>query len=122
MTTLVKIRPVRTTRDYEWALERIDELIDAAPGSTEYDELDILGTLVAEYEEEHYPIPSLDPIDTIKAMLEMRGMRPQDLANILGSKSIASELLNRKRKLELNHIRKINEKLKIPIELLTKEY
>ena len=101
------IKPIRTEADYELALREIDRLWGAAVGSPEGDKLDVLVTLVEAYEEKHYPIPPPDPIEAILHYLESQGLSPRDLEPFIGSGSRVSEVLNRKRPLSLNMIRKL---------------
>ncbi|MBP3193332.1 helix-turn-helix domain-containing protein [Natronogracilivirga saccharolytica] len=117
----MQIRPIHTDEDYKKALSRIEVLFDARPGSPEADELEILGILVDEYERKHFPIDAPDPIEAITFRMEQLGLTQNDLANILGSRSRASEILSGKRSLSLNQIRLINKKLGIPVEVLIRE-
>ncbi len=116
------IKPIRTENDYQQALIRLEVIFDAEYGSPEGDELEILGMLIEKYENEHYPIPLPDPIEAIKFKMEELGYKQADLANVVGLKSRASEILNKKRKLTLEMIRQINEHLKIPMEVLVQAY
>lgn len=122
MNETITIKPIQSKADYQAALQRIDKIIDAKEGSLDYDELDILSYLIEQYEAETVNIPEADPITIIEVIMNERGLIQQDLANLIGSKGIASELMNRKRKLSLNHIRKINKAWKIPVEVLVSEY
>lgn len=117
----MQIRPIHTDEDYKKALSRIEVLFDARPGSPEADELEILGVLVDEYERKHFPIDEPDPLEAITFRMEQLGLTQNDLANILGSRSRASEILSGKRSLSLNQIRLINKKLGIPVEVLVRE-
>ena len=118
----MEIKVIRTENDYQQSLKRLELIFDAEFGSPEGDELEILGMLIEKYENEHYPIPLPDPIEAIKFRMEELGYKQGDLATIVGLKSRASEILNKKRKLTLEMIRKINEHLKIPIEVLVQAY
>ncbi len=114
------IRPIRTEKDYDIVISRIDELlvIDPRKGTEEYDELDVLSTLVEKYEDENYPIPAPDPIEAIKYMMEERGLKQKDLGKMIGSKSRISEILNRKREMTKKVIKILHENLGIPYEVL----
>ncbi|MES2836686.1 MAG: helix-turn-helix domain-containing protein [Bacteroidota bacterium] len=114
------IKPVRTKADYKAALARIEELIVSNPkkGTAAYDELDIIGTLVAAYEEIHYPITAPDPVEAVKYAMEEEGLKPKDLATYFGSKGNVSEFFNRKRSLSIKTIKALHSKLKIPYEIL----
>lgn len=116
----MKLKPIRTKKDYKEALKRIDELIATNPkeGTMVFDELDILGTLVVAYEEVHYPIEAPDPVEAVKLIMEERGMKGKDLIPFFGSKGIVSEFLNRKRGLSLRTIRALHLNLGIPYEVL----
>lgn len=118
----MEIRPIKTEKDYESALERINILFDAKPNTNEGDELDILVTLIEKYEQIHYPIPEPDPIEAIKFMMEQNGLTDADLGIILNSRSRVSEIFKRKRALTITQIRVLNEKLHIPAATLIKEY
>ena len=118
----MNIKPIRTEDDYNQALARLELIFDAEFGSPEGDELEILGMLIEKYENEHYPIPLPDPIEAIKFRMEQMGYTQSDLAKVVGLKSRASEILNKKRKLTLEMIRKINEHLKISMEVLVQAY
>ncbi len=84
--------------------------------------MEILGILIDNYENEHFPIGMPDPIEAIKFRMEQMGMKQKELAEIIGFKSRVSEILNRKRKLTLEMIRKLNEALSIPTEVLVQKY
>jgi HTH-type transcriptional regulator/antitoxin HigA len=117
----MQIQPIHTEDDYQKALDRIEEIFDAKPGSTEGDELEILGILVDEYEKKHFPIEAPKPVEAIKFRMDQLGMQQKDLAKVLGSKSRASEILSGKRSLSLRHIKLLYKKLGIPAEVLIQE-
>jgi HTH-type transcriptional regulator/antitoxin HigA len=112
------IHPVRSIDDYNNALLRIDELMDAKPGSVAGDELDVLATLVGAYEENHFPIESPDPVAAILFRMEQMGIDRKGLEPFLGGRSRVSEVLNRKRNLSMGQIRRLHEGLNIPLENL----
>jgi HTH-type transcriptional regulator/antitoxin HigA len=116
------IKPIRNEKDYQHALARLEEIFDARKGSKEGDELEVLSILVDNYENAYFPIGMPDPIEAIKYRMEQMGMQQKDLAEAMGFKSRVSEVLNRKRKLTLEMIRKLNEILKIPTEILVQKY
>jgi HTH-type transcriptional regulator/antitoxin HigA len=118
----MEIKPIKTEKDYNQALERLETIFDAKPGSVEGDELEVLGILIDKYENEHFPIGLPDPIEAIKFRMEQMGYNQNDLANIVGLKSRASEILNRKRKLSLEMIRQLHERLNIPTDVLIQTY
>jgi HTH-type transcriptional regulator/antitoxin HigA len=117
-----EIKPIRTETDYEAVLAEIEQLFEALPGTPEGDRLEILTTLVEAYEEKHYPIPLPDPIEAIYYYLESRGLSRRDLEPYLGSRARVSEVLNRKRPLSLEMIRRLNNGLRIPAEVLIQPY
>ena len=118
----MKIKPIKNKKDYEQAMERLEVIFDAKKGSEQGDELEILGMLVERYENEKFPINFPDPIEAIKFRMEQLGYNQTDLANVVGLKSRASEILNRKRKLSLEMIRQIHSSLNIPTEVLIQAY
>ncbi len=118
----MKIAPIRNNKDYQNALKRLEEIFDAKKGTEQGDELEILSILIDKYENEKFPIDLPDPIEAIKFRMEQMGMKPKDLAKVVGYKSRVSEILNKKRKLSLNMIRKIHETLLIPTEVLVQDY
>ena len=116
------IKPIRTKKDYQQALSRLELIFDSRKGAPESDELEILGMLVDKYENENFPIGFPDPVEAIKFRMEQLGYNQTDLANVVGLKSRASEILNRKRKLSLEMIRQIHDSLHIPTEVLIQAY
>ena len=118
----MEIKPIKNQNDYNQALERLEVIFDAKMGTPEGDELEVLGILIDQYENELFPIGLPDPIEAIKFRMEQMGYNQKDLADILGLKSRASEILNRKRKLSLKMIRQLHEKLHIPTDVLIQAY
>ena len=118
----MNIKPIKNEKDYNTALERLQAIFDARTGTPEGDELEILSILIDQYENTVSPIEMPDPIEAIKFRMEQMGMKQKDLANIIGLKSRASEVLNKKRKLTLEMIRRLNLALRIPTEVLVQEY
>jgi HTH-type transcriptional regulator / antitoxin HigA len=113
---------IRNEKDYQRALKRLEAIFDAKQGTKESDEVELLALLIEHYENIYYPIGEPDPIDAIRFRLDQMGYRQADLVKILGSKSRVSEILNRKRKLTLEMMRKINEVLGVPMDTLVKDY
>ena len=109
-------------KDYQAAMDRLEVIFDAKPGSPEGDELEVLGILIDKYEQEHYPIGYPDPIEAIKFRMEQLGYSQSDLAKVVGLKSRASEILNKKRKLTLEMIRQLHQALGIPTDVLIQSY
>lgn len=118
----MEIRPIRTQIDYQKALREIELLFDAAENTVECDRLDILSTLVEAYEKTHFPIELPDPIEAIHYYMDTRGLSRRDLEPCLGSRARVSEVLSRKRTLTLEMIRKLNQELNIPAEILIQPY
>lgn len=118
----MNVKPIKTKKDYEQALGRLEIIFGAKKGTKEGDELEILGILVNQYEKEHFPIDLPDPVEAIKFRMEQLGYTQNDLAKVVGLKSRASEILNRKRKLSLDMIRQLHEKLNIPTDVLIQAY
>ena len=112
------IKPIKTEKDYQESLKRLDIIFDAKKGTSEGDELEILSILIDKYENEKFPIGFPDPIEAIKFRMEQMGYNQNDLAKVVGLKSRASEILNKKRKLTLEMIRQLHDNLKIPTEVL----
>ena len=115
------IRPVRTEADHKAALARIDELMDAQPGTPEADELDVLATLVERYEEHQFPIGIPDPVQAILFRMEQADLSRRDLEPLLGGRAKVSEVLSGKRPLTLTMIRALTTQLGIPAEILLQE-
>jgi HTH-type transcriptional regulator / antitoxin HigA len=119
----MNIKPIRTEADYEAACKRIDEIFQAEPGTPEEEELDILATLVDAYEEKHFPIGKPHPIKAIKIQMENLGVSRKDLMEHLGKSSgRVSDILNARRHLTLDDIRKLSALLNIPVEVLSQDY
>ena len=118
----MEVSLIKNEKDYHKALRRIDELIDCEENSIEEEELKIISLLVWDYEEKHYPIGKLEPIQAIKLRMDELNLRPKDLVASIGDKSRVSEILSKKRKLTLRMIRNLNKQLGIPLEILVQEY
>lgn len=116
------IRPIRSEQDYEQALQEIEAIFEAAPGTPAGDRLEVLVTLVEAYEDKHYAIPLPDPVEAILYHMERLGLTRRDLEAYLGSRPRVSEILNRKRSLTLRMIRNLHAGLGISTEVLTQEY
>jgi HTH-type transcriptional regulator/antitoxin HigA len=116
------IKPIKTEKEYEAALEEIERLFDADPGSPSGDRLEVLVTLVEAYEDIHYPIPLPDPIEAILYYMESRSLTRADLEKYIGSRARVSEILNRKRPLTLSMIQRLHEGLGISAEVLVQPY
>ena len=109
--------------EYEKALDRLEVIFDSTKRDSTFKEAQLLAMLIEKYElEVEPPFPDPDPIEVIKFKMEQNNMRSKDLAEIVGGKSKASEILNKKRRLTLKMIRQINKHLGIPAEILIGEY
>ena len=109
---------IKTEAEYEAALARVAELMDAQPGSLDEQELELFALLVEQYEQEHFPIAPPDPVEAILFRMEQEGLTRKDLAAYIGSPSKVSEVLNRKRPLSLSMIRALHRGLGIPADIL----
>ena len=118
------IRPIRNEADYDWALAEIEQYFDnePAPGTPAADRFEVLADLIEAYEARHWPIGPADPVEVIKYRMELGGFQAKDLAEVLGSKSRASEILNRKRAITLDMARKLHDAWGIPAEVLIRPY
>jgi len=118
----MNITPIKSGSDYQKALKRLEVIFDAEIGTPESDEADVLGLLIDEYEKKHYPIETPDPIEAIKIRMEEMQLKQIDLADEFGGKNRVSEILNRKRKLTVDMIRKLTIKLNLSPGLLINDY
>jgi HTH-type transcriptional regulator/antitoxin HigA len=118
----MNISPIKNEADYRNALTRLEVIFDAPIGTPEGDEADLLGLMVDDYEKKHYPILAPDPIEAIKIRMEEMHLKQIDLINEIGGKSRVSEILNRKRRLTVDMIRKLNKRLNLSPELLISDY
>lgn len=115
------IRPIKSEADHKGALNEVERLWDAAPGSPEHDRLDVLVTLIEAYEEKHHPIDPPDPVDAILFRMEQLGLSRHDLEKFIGPRGRVSEILNRTRTLTLPMIRRLHQGLGIPAAVLIQE-
>ncbi len=118
----MNIKPIKSEQDYKRALARLEVIFDAPADTPEGDEAEILALLIENYENEHHFIEAPDPIEAIKIRLEEMNLRQADLVGVIGGKSRVSEVLNRKRKLSVEMIRKLSVKLKLPAALLVQDF
>ncbi|XCF07504.1 helix-turn-helix domain-containing protein [Tamlana crocina] len=118
----MEITPIRNEKDYQKALERLEVIFDAKRGTKEGDELEILSVLIDNFESDKFPIEMPDPISAINFRMEQMGLKQKDLVEYIGFKSRVSEIMNKKRKLTLEMIRKLSHNLRIPTEILIQEY
>ena len=118
----MNIKLIKTESDFQQALKRLEAIFDAAIGTPDSDEADVLGLMIDDYEKKHYPIELPDPIEAIKIRMEEMQLKQIDLINEIGGKSRVSEILNRKRKLTVDMIRKLTAKLNLSPGLLINDY
>ena len=118
---VMQIRPIRSEKDHDEALARIDELMGAKAGSREGDELDVLVTLVCAYEEKRFPMDVPDPVTAIRFRMKQQGLTRKDLEPMIGSRARVSEVLSGKRRLTLPMIRRVRDGLGISADLLVGE-
>jgi len=112
------IHPIRSKKDYEHAVARIGQLIGAVSETPEGEELDVLATLVDAYEAKHYAIDAPDPVVAIQFRMEQQGLTRKDLEPLIGSRARVSEILNRKRNLTLEMVRRLKFNLGISADSL----
>jgi HTH-type transcriptional regulator / antitoxin HigA len=120
MKSKLEVKPIRNERDLYEALEQMNKLFDATPGTAEGDTLEILMALVENYEARNHPIPPPTAIEAIKFRMEQSDMQPKDLVPYLGTKSRVSEVLSGKRSLTLAMIRRLSDGLGIPVASLVR--
>jgi HTH-type transcriptional regulator/antitoxin HigA len=118
----MQIKPIKTEQDYEAAMKRLETIFDAQPGTANGDELEILSVLIDNYEHTNFPIDLPDPIEAIKFRMEQMNYSNKELAEVIGFKGRVSEILNKKRKLSINMIRRLNQYMQIPTDVLVQEY
>lgn len=113
-----ELKPIRTEADYEQALAELERLWGAKSGTAAGDRLDVLATLIDAYEARHHPIDPPDPIEAIRFRMEQQGLSRKDLEPLLGSRGRVAEVLNRKRGLSIEMIRRLHATLDISAEVL----
>jgi HTH-type transcriptional regulator / antitoxin HigA len=118
LNSMIEVKPIRKPADHERALKQMKKLWGAKPGTSEADTLDVLATLIDQYEAKQFPIGTPDPIDAIKFRMEQQGLTRKDLEGIIGSRGRIAEVLSGKRELSLSMIRRLHEELDIPADVL----
>ena len=116
------VKPIKTKRDYQAALKRVEQLWHAAAGSIAADALDILSLIIADYETRHFPIADPDPIQFLEYVIESRGLTRKDLEAYIGSRARVAEVMNRSRALTLEMIRRLSDGLGLPADVLVQRY
>lgn len=119
---IMKLKPIKTEKNYKDALKRLEIIFDAPIDSKEGDEAEILSLLIENYENEHYPIEAPDPIEAIKIRMEELNMQQKDLIGVIGGKSRVSEILNKKKRLTVDMIRELEQLLQISASVLVGKY
>ncbi len=118
----MNVRPLRTRREHQLALKEVEALWNAPEGSPAADRLEILTLLIEAYELEHYPISDPEPIDFLLHVMEAQELSRKDLEPFIGSRARVAEVLNRVRPLTLVMIRRLSAGLKIPADVLVRDY
>ena len=113
---------IKTEKQYNQALERLNEIFDAKPNSKKGQEAELLTLLIENYEDQHHTIETPDPIVAVRIRMEELQLKQKDLIGVVGSKGIVSEVLNRKRRLTVKMIRNLSERLKITPNVLIQDY
>ena len=112
------MKPIRTKADYKNALAELERFWGAKSGTPKGDRLDVLATLIEAYETRHYPMDPPDPIEAIRFRMEQQGLTRKDLEPLLGTRARVAEIMNRRRSLSIDMIRRLHEQLGISAEVL----
>ena len=118
----MQLKIIKTKKNYPDALSRFEEIFQAKTGTKDSEEADVLALLIKEYEDKNFLVQAPDPLEAIKYRMQQQGLTNNDLAQILGFKSRVTDLFNKHRKLNLGMVRKLHNKLNIPLETLIREY
>lgn len=121
-TGKMNIKPIKNEQDYNSALKRLELIFDAEDGTEQSDEAEVLAVLIDEYENQYYPIDAPDPIEAIKIRMEELNLKQKDLVGLIGGKSRVSEILNKRKKLTVEMIRRIEDNLQISASVLVRKY
>ena len=122
MAAILDFQEIKTEKAYKMAVNRLESIVDAPIGTLEAEEADELATLIEAYEEQHFPIGLPHPIEAIKIRMDELGLKNKDLVDIIGYDSRVSEILTGKRKLTLDMIRGLHQKLSLPLDVLVQDY
>ncbi len=114
------IKAIKTEKDYNAALSRLENIFDSMPGTKTGDEAEVIMILISDYERIHYPIEAPTPVEAIKFRMEQMNLQQKDLAKYFGSTSRVSEILNGKRALTIDMIAALHHGLGIPLASLIK--
>ena len=118
----MEIKLIKTEEDYRSALNRLEIIFDAPIDTEDGNEAEILSMLIENYENKYYQIEAPDPIEAIKIRMKEMDLKQKDLIGIIGGKSAVSEVLNKKKKLTVEMIRALENKLHISASVLIKNY
>lgn len=120
----IVIRPICSEADYEAALAEVEQLMGKIkPDTPDGNKFDLLVTLVEAYEDQHYPMgETSDPISMIEFIMDQQGLTRKDLEPYIGPRQRVWEIMERRRRLTLPMIRRLEAGLKIPAEVLIREY
>jgi HTH-type transcriptional regulator/antitoxin HigA len=113
-----ELKPIRSEADHDAAMEEVAALWGAKSGTPEGDRLDVLATLIDAYEAKHHAMDAPDPVEAIKFRMEQQGLTRRDLEGVIGTRTRIAEVLNRRRGLSIDMIRRLHDKLGIPAEVL----
>jgi HTH-type transcriptional regulator/antitoxin HigA len=113
-----ELKPIRTKADYKGALAEVERLSGAKSGTPKGDRLDVLATLIDAYETRHYPMDPPDPIEAIQFRMEQQGLSRKDLQPMIGTRARVAEVMNRRRSLSIDMIRRLHDQLGISAEVL----
>ena len=117
----MEIKPLKTKADHRAALKEVEGLLSAGKGTSDGERLDVLVTLIEAYERKHFPMALPDPIEAIRFSMEQKGLIAKDLVPMIGQINRIYEILNGKRPLTLQMIRRLHRELGIPAESLIGE-
>ena len=118
----MNIKPIKSEKDYQKSLQRLEQIFDAPANSKDGDEAEILSLLIENYENQYYPIEAPDPIEAIKIRMEELNLKQKDLVGVIGGKGRVSEVLNKKKRLTVDMIRELERLLHISASVLVSNY
>src|ERR1700690_749117 len=116
-----ELKPIRTKADYKAAIAELERLWGPESGTPKGDRLDVLATLIDAYESRHYPMDPPDPIEAIQFRMEQLGLTRRDLEPLLGTRARVAEIMNRRRSLSIDMIRRLHKELGISAEVLIRQ-
>ncbi len=113
----MKWKVLKTDGDYTRATNRLMEIFHAKPGTSEGDEMELLMVLVKDYDDKHFVVPQLDPLEVIKLKMEERGIKARDLEPVIGSKGHVSSVLSGRREITLKMAQRLKDYFQLPAEI-----